>query len=139
MARMSDEQRKITPVTGLVAPVDRERLLGQRGAVVWLPGLSIDAKKKELVGNFKNAGRTWTRQAQEVNTYDFIQDAQCRATPYGLYDVTANRGAVGVGISADTAEFAVDCLERWWDQIGRPTYPQASCLLLLADGGGSNG
>lgn len=104
-----------------------------------LPVLSIDAKKKELVGNFKNAGRTWTQQPEAVNTYDFIHDAQCRATPYGLYDVGRNRGAVGVGISADTAEFAVDCLAQWWDQTGRRAYPQAPRLLLLADGGGSNG
>ena len=103
------------------------------------PVLSIDAKKKELVGNFKNAGRTWTRQAESVNTYDFIGDAQCRATPYGLYDVASNRGAVGLGISADTAAFAVDCLTRWWDQTGQQAYPQADRLLLLADGGGSNG
>ena len=104
-----------------------------------LPILSIDAKKKELVGNFKNAGRTWTHTPESVNTYDFIHDAQCRATPYGIYDVAANRGSVGVGTSADTAAFAVDCLERWWDDTGRALYPQASGLLLLADGGGSNG
>jgi hypothetical protein len=123
---------------------DRERqfqyLRQQREAFLaaGLPVLSIDAKKKELVGNFKNAGRTWARQPESVNTYDFIQDAQCRATPYGIYDLAANRGAVGVGVSADTAEFAVDCLDCWWDQIGRSTYPGAQSLLLLADGGGSN-
>jgi hypothetical protein len=103
-----------------------------------LPVLSVDGKKKEMVGNFKNAGQIWTQRPEPVNTYDFIQDAQCRATPYGLYDLRRNRGAVGVGISADTAEFAVDCLARWWDQDGRHAYPQADNLLLLADGGGSN-
>jgi hypothetical protein len=103
------------------------------------PVLSIDAKKKELVGSFKNPGRTWARQPEPVNTYDFIQDAQCRATPYGLYDLAATRGAVGVGTSADTAEFAVDCLAAWWERTGRQSYPDARQILLLADGGGSNG
>jgi hypothetical protein len=124
---------------------DRERqfqyLQQQRQAfqAAGLPVLSVDGKKKELVGNFKNAGRNWAQHPESVNTYDFIQDAQCRATPYGLYDVGRNRAAVGVGVSADTAEFAVDCLARWWEQDGRQAYPQADKLLLLADGGGSNG
>jgi hypothetical protein len=124
---------------------DRERqfqyLQQQREAfgAAGLPVLSVDGKKKELVGDFKNAGQTWAKQPESVNTYDFIQDAQCRATPYGLYDLGRNRGAVGIGISADTAEFAVDCLARWWDRAGRHAYPQAHSLLLLADGGGSNG
>jgi hypothetical protein len=124
---------------------DRERqfqyLQHQRQAfqAAGLPVLSVDGKKKELVGNFKNAGRTWAKQPESVNTYDFIQDAQCRATPYGLYDLGHNLGAVAVGTSADTAEFAVDCLARWWDRSGRQAYPQADSLLLLADGGGSNG
>ena len=103
-----------------------------------LPVLSVDGKKKELVGDFKNAGRTWAKKPESVNTYDFIHDAQCRATPYGLYDLGRNRGAVGVGTSADTAEFAVDCLASW-DRPGRQSYPHADRLLLLADGGGSNG
>ena len=124
---------------------DRERqfqyLQQQRQAfqAAGLPVLSVDGKKKELVGDFKNAGRTWAKRPESVNTYDFIHDAQCRATPYGLYDPGRNHGAVGVGTSADTAEFAVDCLARWWDQTGRQSYPDAQSLLLLADGGGSNG
>ena len=104
-----------------------------------LPVVSVDAKKKELVGNFKNAGATWCRQAEAVNTYDFIHDAQCRATPYAVYDLTRNRGTVAVGTSADTAQFATDCLTRWWRQEGRQAYRQAKQLLVLADGGGSNG
>ena len=104
-----------------------------------LPVVSVDAKKKELVGNFKNAGVAWRRQAEPVNTYDFRQDAQCRATPYGLLDLQRNRGAVAVGTSADTAQFASDSIERWWQRDGRRVYPRASQLLLLADGGGSNG
>lgn len=104
-----------------------------------LPVVSVDAKKKELVGNFKNAGATWRRQAESVNIYDFIHDAQCRATPYALYDPNRNRGMVAVGTSADTARFAADCIEHWWRQEGRHAYPQAPELLVLADGGGSNG
>jgi hypothetical protein len=104
-----------------------------------LPVVSVDAKKKELVGNFKNAGVAWCQEAEPVNTYDFIQDAVCRATPYGVYDINRNRGTVAVGTSADTAQFATDSLERWWRQEGRPAYPKAGHLLVLADGGGSNG
>jgi len=104
-----------------------------------LPVVSVDAKKKELVGNFKNAGVTWCRKAESVNTYDFIHDAQCRATPYALYDPVRNRGMVAVGTSADTARFATDCIEHWWKEEGRAAYPRARQLLILADGGGSNG
>ena len=104
-----------------------------------LPIISVDAKKKELVGDFKNPGEAWCRQPTPVNTYDFIADAQCRATPYALFDPQRNRGMVAVGTSADTARFASDCIERWWQQEGRQVYPQADQLLILADGGGSNG
>ena len=104
-----------------------------------LPVLSIDAKKKELVGNFKNPGRAWREVPDLVNIYDFIHQAICRATPYGLFDPQRNRALVCVGISADTAEFAVDCLDQWWRRQGRRAYPQARKLLIMADGGGSNG
>ena len=104
-----------------------------------LPIVSVDAKKKELVGNFKNAGVTWCQEAEPVNTYDFIHEAVCRATPYAVYDINRNRGTVAVGTSADTAQFAADSIERWWQQEGRQAYPQARQLLVLADGGGSNG
>jgi Rhodopirellula transposase DDE domain len=116
--------------------IQRQR---QRFTTAGLPVVSVDAKKKELVGNFKNPGVAWCRQAEVVNTYDFIHDAQCRATPYAVYDVNRNRGTVAVGVSADTAQFATDCLKHWWQGEGRPTYPQARELLVLADGGGSNG
>ena len=104
-----------------------------------LPIASLDGKKKELVGNFKNPGAVWRKEAERVNTYDFIQDAQCRATPYGVYDVNRNRGMVAVGTSADTGRFAVDALRYWWRHEGRQAYPHADKLLILADGGGSNG
>jgi hypothetical protein len=105
------------------------------------PVLSIDAKKKERVGNFKNAGRTWRPKSQpiEVNVYDFPHLGVGPAIPYGAYDQQRNEGFVNVGISHDTAEFAVESVRRWWRWIGRRRYPQAQRLLLCADGGGSNG
>ena len=104
-----------------------------------LPIISVDTKKKELIGTFKNAGRAWSQDAEAVNVHDFPSDAEGRAVPYGVYDVTRNRGTVYVGSSGDTAAFAVDALARWWDAAGRATYPTAAHLLILADGGGSNG
>jgi len=102
------------------------------------PILSVDAKKKELIGNFKNAGRRWMRQPDEVNTYDFPQNALCKATPYGLYDVQRKEGLVCVGTSSDTAEFAVDCVESWMHSDASAAYGAIRELLVLADGGGSN-
>ena len=116
--------------------IERQR---QKFAQAGWPRISVDAKKKELVGNFKSAGQAWARQAEEVNIYDFPPDALCRATPYGVYDIGRNRGMVSVGTSADTAEFAVDSVEAWWQHQGAPAYPNAQRLLILADGGGSNG
>ena len=104
-----------------------------------LPIVSVDTKKKELSGAFKNAGRAWGKKAEAVNVPDFPSDAQGRAVPYGVYDVTHHRGAVYVGSSGDTAQCAVDALARWWDTEGRVTYPTAAHLLILADGGGSHG
>ena len=104
------------------------------------PVISVDAKKKELVGNFKNNGREYqpSGEAEEVEVYDFVNQ-NGRATPYGIYDVAANEGFVNVGVSHDTAEFAVDSIRRWWAEMGRPRYPHAHSLLINADGGGSNG
>jgi Rhodopirellula transposase DDE domain len=103
-----------------------------------LPILSVDTKKKELIGNFANAGGAWSRQGEEVNAHDFRQDALCRAVPYGLYDLLANQGHVTVGTSADTPAFAVDVIAGWWGITGQRRYPGAEMLLLLADAGGSN-
>jgi hypothetical protein len=103
------------------------------------PVLSVDTKKKELVGNFKNAGRIWCQQAEAVNVHDFPSQGQGKAVPYGLYDLTHNRGTVYVGQSADTAEFAVDNLAHWCQQEMPTRFPNATRLLLLADCGGSNG
>lgn len=103
------------------------------------PILSIDTKKKELIGNFKNAGAAWRAAADEVNAHNFRQDALCRAVPYGIYDVLANQGHVVVGRSADTPAFAVEAIARWWGRVGQQRYPEAGALLLLADAIGSNG
>ena len=108
-------------------------------AAAGLPAISVDGKKKELVGNFKNPGAAWCGKAQRVNTYDFPNDAECRATPYGVYDLKRNCGMVAVGTSADTGQFAVDNIEHWWDHEGLEAYAKADKLLILADGGGSNG
>jgi hypothetical protein len=104
-----------------------------------LPLISVDTKKKELIGNFKNAGQTWSRGPDAVNAHDFRQDSLGRAVPYGIYDPTRNRGTVCVGQSADTPRFAVAAITRWWQEEGRAAYPAADRLLVLADAGGSNG
>lgn len=103
------------------------------------PVISIDTKKKELIGNFKNPGQAWCLQADEVNVHDFPQDAVGRAVPYGIYDLWHNEGYVCVGTSADTSEFAVDAICRWWEDEDRPIFPDESQLLILSDAGGSDG
>jgi len=105
------------------------------------PVLSVDAKKKDLVGDFKNGGREWHPQGQpeEVRVYDFVLPERGRATPYGVYDLAANAGWVNVGLDRDTAAFAVKSIRRWWEADGRARYPAARRLLITADGGGSNG
>ena len=104
------------------------------------PVISVDTKKKELVGDFKNAGREWQPQGEpeEVRVHDFMDKGLGKAIPYGVYDVTANAGWVSVGIDHDTAAFAVETIRRWWWHMGQPLYPQATTLLITADGGGSN-
>lgn len=103
------------------------------------PVISIDTKKKELIGNFKNAGRTWCLEAEAVNDHDFEQNALGKAVPYGIYDLKHNLGHVYVGTSADTAQFAVEMIARWWTTEGQFLYPHAHQILILADAGGSNG
>jgi len=104
-----------------------------------LPIVSIDTKKKELVGQFRNAGVVWSKRAIAVNDHDFRSDGKGMAVPYGVYDVQANRGHVVVGMSHDTSKFAVAALAHWWRSDGRKRYPDAHRLLVLADNGGSNG
>jgi len=105
------------------------------------PVVSVDTKKKELVGNCRNAGQEWQPKGQpeRVATYDFPSQAEGKAIPYRVYDVGQNEGWVSVGTDHDTAAFAVATLQQWWQQLGAPTYPGATDLLITADGGGSNG
>jgi len=105
------------------------------------PVISVDAKKKELIGNFKNGGKEWQPKGtpEEVNVYDFLSMAQGRATPYGIYDIGKNDGWVNVGVDKDTAAFAVESIRRWWNDTGKENYPKAKQIVITADGGGSNG
>jgi len=105
------------------------------------PVISVDTKKKELVGAFKNAGRTWRPEGEPaaVMTHDFPHLGKGKAIPYGAYDVAQDRALVNVGVTHDTAEFAVESVRRWWRWLGRKAYPNASRLLICADAGGSNG
>jgi transposase len=106
-----------------------------------MPAVSVDTKKKELVGGFRNAGRAWhpAGEAPQVNVHDFPHLGQGKAVPYGTYDIGKDEGLVNVGISHDTAEFAVASVRRWWKAMGRRAYPAATRLLICADAGGSNG
>ena len=105
------------------------------------PVVSVDTKKKELAGEFKNGGREWRPKGapEQVRVHDFVDKTLGKANPYGVYDPTANVGWVSVGVDHDTAEFAVETLRRWWQNMGYSRYPTATQLLITADGGGSNG
>ena len=105
------------------------------------PVVSVDTKKKELVGPFKNAGREWRPHGdpEPVRVHDFPDKALGKAIPYGVYDLTRDAGWVSVGVDHDTASFAVETLRRWWERMGCVSYPAARRLLITADGGGSNG
>jgi hypothetical protein len=109
----------------------------QQGA----PIISVDCKKKELIGTFKNNGREWQANGTDtrVNVYDFLSLADGKAVPYGVYDLVHNQGFINVGIDHDTAEFAVESIRRWWRTCGKRLYPQATRVLITADSGGSNG
>jgi hypothetical protein len=104
------------------------------------PAISVDAKKKELVGDFKNSGREWRPQGspEKVRVHDFQDKKLGKVTPYGVYDILNNQGWVSVGIDHDTAEFAANSIRRWWGEMGRRRFPRARDLLITADGGGSN-
>lgn len=116
---------------------DKVKLFQEAGE----PVISVDTKKKELVGDFSNKGSTWRPQGcpKKVNTHDFIDPDKGRAAPYGIYDLANNVGFVNVGISADTSAFATESIRRWWLSMGKVSYPNATKLLITADGGGSNG
>jgi Rhodopirellula transposase DDE domain len=108
-------------------------------AAAGLPVISVDTKKRELIGNFRNSGRAWAREAPEVDEHDFPSQAEYSALPFGVYDMTRKTGYVVVGLSHNTPEFAVSTIARWWQEEGNATYPKAAHVLILADGGGSNG
>jgi hypothetical protein len=111
----------------------------QSFAAAGLAIISVDTKKRELIGNFRNSGRAWAREAPLVDEHDFPSQAEGSALPFGIYDTTRNRGYVVVGLSHNTPEFAVSTIGRWWQEEGRAAYPKAAHLLILADGGGGNG
>jgi hypothetical protein len=115
---------------------DLEALLDPKGD----PIISVDCKKKELIGHFKNNGREWQPKGEEstVNVYDYLSLADGKAVPYGVYDLVHNQGFVNVGVDHDTAAFAVESIRRWGQQHGQRLYPQQTRLLITADGGGSN-
>ena len=105
------------------------------------PVISVDSKKKESIGEFKNVGQEWQKKGDPIKTnmHDFPDKKLGKVTPYGVYDLTQNKGWVSVGISSNTAEFAVTSIRSWWQEMGRQVYPDAKELLITADGGGSNG
>ena len=115
--------------------------IGLKFQLQHFPIISVDCKKKELIGNFKNNGREWMPKGKEraVNVYDFKSLSEGKAVPYGVYDLLTKSGFVNVGIDHDTAVFAVESIRRWWKTFGSSTYLQAKEMLILADGGGSNG
>jgi hypothetical protein len=120
---------------GLTLAYEYPKLFTQAGH----PVISVDTKKKELIGNFKNAGQAWNQAAELVNDYDFPSDAKAKAVPYGIYDVIHNQGYVYVGTSSDTAAFAVDAIGRWFERKDRPKFADESKILILCDAGGSKG
>lgn len=127
------------------SPVDRDEQFAYIGemrehfASRGHPIVSVDTKKRELVGNFKNTGQAWSQHPVEVKDHDFRSESDGVAIPYGIYDIQANCGSVFVGTSYDTPQFAVENLAKWWRHQGQRRYPAANNLLILADGGGSNG
>lgn len=128
-ARHPDRDAQFRAIEGLLATC-RER---------GIPLISVDTKKKELIGRFLNKGAAWAQAAAAVNDHDFPSHAEGKAVPYGIYDPVRNRGAVAVGDSADTPAFAVDAIRDWWRDEGQAHYPAATRLVIVCDGGGSNG
>jgi hypothetical protein len=106
-----------------------------------VPAISVDTKKKELIGHFKNGGREWRQRGDplRVRVHDFLDPQRGKAIPYGVYDLANNQGWVSVGIDHDTAEFAVNAIRAWWSHMGRHRFARARTLLITADAGGSNG
>ena len=129
------------PENAVVLSVDEKPHIQGASADRDQPVISVDTKKKELVGDFRNNGREYRPQGcpEEVRVHDFLIKELGRAVPYGVYDLAANAGWVSVGVDHDTAAFAVNSIRQWWLNLGRARYPNATRLLITADGGGSNG
>ena len=138
--RVNQKKRAVSSVSPQVRDeqmiyINEQRAgFASRGAMV----ISVDTKKKELIGQFKNDGQAWSRKPVLVNDHDFRSQAEGLAIPYGIYDLRANRGTVFIGTSTDTPWFATDCLAQWYALEGQERYPDTTELLILADGGGSN-
>ena len=139
--RLRANQKRISRICDPDRNAQFEYIAAQRESFTTrgLPIISVDAKKRELVGNFHNAGRVWSQEPVGVNDHDFPSDADGVAIPYGVYDLQANLGSLFVGTTYNTPDFAVANIARWWLYDGRRRYPEADHLLILADGGGSNG
>lgn len=133
--------KRLTPKAHPARDTQFTYLQSQRQAfrLAGWPIISVDTKKKELVGPFYQDGQTWCDQPPQVYMHDFPTDALARAVPYGIYDERHRQGHMYIGLSADTAELAVDAIIDWWSHFGQPLFPDAPELLILADGGGSNG
>lgn len=127
-SKSPDRNRQFEYLTGLRAQFQRRHL----------PVISVDTKKRELVGNFKNPGQRWDREPRRVYDHDFRTDAEGIAIPYGIYDVQLNRGTFVIGVSHDTPAFAAHSIALWWEREGTHNYRRASEILILADSGGSN-
>lgn len=121
------------------AQFERIAALREQFAERDLPVICVDTKKKEWIGCFKNNGVTWCKEPRQVLDHDFPKDALCKAIPYGIYDTRANEGMVVVGHASDTGAFAAESVAHWWRTLGKPRYPHAQQVLILADSGGSNG
>jgi hypothetical protein len=133
--------KRLTPKAHPARDTQFTYLQSQREAfrLAGWPIISVDTKKKELIGPFYQDGQTWCDQPPQVYMHDFPTDALARTVPYGIYDERRRQGHMYVGLSADTAELAVDAIIDWWCHFGQPLFPDAPELLILADGGGSNG
>lgn len=136
--RVNYKKRSSTAHPQRDAQFARIAQLRQHFAAKASPIISVDTKKKELVGQFKNSGVAWNREPEVVNDHDFRSCAEGIAIPYGIYDLSANQGALFVGTTRDTPQFAVDAIETWWHIEGLERYPHSRHLAILADGGGSN-
>lgn len=136
--RVNHKKRSSTAHPQRDAQFARIAQLRQHFAAEASPIISVDTKKKELVGQFKNSGVAWNREPEVVNDHDFRSYAEGIAIPYGIYDLSANQGALFVGTTRDTPQFAVDAIETWWQTEGLARYPRSRHLAILADGGGSN-